>query len=339
MRRFCAFSLAVAATAVLASEAGAQQYSFTVFSDPWDGNTIVTGINDNGDIVGNVVYSEGGNTQFGFVYSNNAFTKIEAPGAANTQVKAISNSGKVVGNYTHYETFREFDSYGFLYDNGSFHDVNVPNPKNAGTFPADINGSGTVAGWYDWGVEDFFGFKYDGSNYNDIYAGWETFVTGITGNGEVVGYYQSEVDRNYGFIHDGAGIRDFTYPGAYDTYIDGVSESGMMVGKYTIPIYDATYDPAYPGSPDMIASGGNFLWDGSDFQMIDFPGTLADVNSSGWIVGSAKGNSGRSVGILGIPIGNNSLNRSAAVPEPATMLLLVGAIAGIFGARRRLAAF
>lgn len=333
MRRFYALTLAIAATGVLVSQSSAQQYSLTVLNDPWVGNTILTGINDRGDIVGNVIDSQYGDPQFGFVYSNNTFTKIEAPGAARTRVSAISNSGKVVGSYSNYETFREFDSYGFIYDNGSFHDVNVPNPMNAGTFPTDINGSGNVAGWYDWGVQDFFGFSYNGNAYNDIYAGWETFVTGMTGNGDIVGYYQPEVDRNYGFIYDGTDIRDFTYPGAYDTYPVGVSESGMILGSYTLPVYDPA---SLSNSPDMVVEGGSFLWDGNGFEKLDIPG-VADVNSNGWIVGNHV-RYDRLVGILAVPAGNGT-NRSTPVPEPATMLLLGGAVAGIFGIRRKIANF
>lgn len=335
MRRFYELTLAIAATGIFVSGASAQQYSLTVLKDPWVGNTMLTGINDRGDIVGNVIDSRYGDPMYGFIYSNNTFTKIQAPGAARTSVSAVNNSGQVVGRYSNYETFREFDSYGFMYQGGAFNAVNVPNPRNAGTFPIDINNSGTIAGWYDWGVEDFFGFSYDGNTYNDIYAGWETFVTGITGNGDIAGFYQPEVDRNSGFIYDGTNIKDFTYPGAYDTYISGVSDSGMILGSYTLPVYD----PMFPDWPDMVVEGGSFLWDGNGFEKLDISGA-ADVNSNGWIVGNyfEYGDPGQAAGILAIPV-VNGVSRSAAVPEPATMLLLVGAIAGILGSRRKIADF
>lgn len=332
MKRSFAFSLAVAATAVFLTEASAQTYSLTVLNDPWVGNTALSGINDRGDIVGNVLDKDGG-PMFGFLYSNNTFTKIQAPGAARTQVSGINNSGKVVGSYSNYETFREFDSFGFIYDNGSFNEVNVPNPWNAGTFAMDINNAGTVAGWYDWGVQDFFGFSYDGKNYKDIYAGWETFATGITGKGEVVGFYQPEIDRNSGFIFDGTGFKDINYPGAYDTYLSGASESGLILGSYTLPVYD----PMYPDWMVSIAGGGNFLWDGTSFAQLDIPGA-ADVNSSGWIVGSTFQNESplQLAGILAIPVDYGAY-RNALVPEPATMLLLGGTIAGVLAARRKIA--
>lgn len=331
MKRFFAFSL-VAATFMFVTEAPAQSYSLTVLNDPWVGNTVLSGINDRGDIVGNVLDQDGG-PMFGFLYSNNTFTKIEAPGAARTQVSGINNSGKVVGSYSNYETFREFDSFGFVYDNGSFHGVNPPNPWNAGTYATDINNSGTIAGWYDWGVEDFYGFSYDGNSYKDIYAGWETFATGITGKGEVVGFYQPEIDRNSGFIYDGTGFKDVNYPGAYDTYLSGASEAGLVVGGYTLPVYD----PMYPDWMVSVTWGGDFLWDGTSFAALDIPNT-ADVNSSGWIVGSQLKNGSplQFAGILAVPLDNGAY-RDAKVPEPATMLLLGGAIAGIVAARRKAA--
>ena len=68
------------------------------------------GLNDQGQIVGQYVDAPG---LHGFLYSAGTFTTIDAPGAANTVLSGINNSGQIVGMVI-------VPTHGFLYSAGTF---------------------------------------------------------------------------------------------------------------------------------------------------------------------------------------------------------------------------
>jgi len=92
-------------------------------------------INDSGLIVGNCPSG-------GFVYNGSSFTIVNDPGGASS-ITGISNSGLLVGEYFASDTD---PGHGFFYNSGIFTDFEIPNASY--TYPADVNDSGIVVGWY-----------------------------------------------------------------------------------------------------------------------------------------------------------------------------------------------
>jgi probable HAF family extracellular repeat protein len=71
---------------------------YATIDDPSGTNTIATGINDAGQIVGQ--YLDSNNVSHGFLYSGGSFTTIDDPlGGAGTRVFGINNAGQISGTY------------------------------------------------------------------------------------------------------------------------------------------------------------------------------------------------------------------------------------------------
>ena len=157
---------------------------YTGFSVPGSFRTLATGINDAGVIVGHYVKTQG-DFATGYVLSSGAYKNIVVPGAFSTAPAAINDSGEIVGaagiagqqgfsgfilKDGVYSTFqanffgekestafvginnlgqilgRTDDGFGFIFDDGVFSLINVPNSMV--TAPTGINDSGQIVGYY-----------------------------------------------------------------------------------------------------------------------------------------------------------------------------------------------
>ena len=108
--------------------------SFTYFDFPGGFNTVLFGINDNGQMVGTYTDAPSGNTH-GFIYSNGNYTAINYPGASQTFTYGINNAGVVVGSGV--------DGM-FLWQNGQFTVIqSSSSPVGYG-----INNNGQITGIY-----------------------------------------------------------------------------------------------------------------------------------------------------------------------------------------------
>jgi len=71
-------------------------------------NTVATGINDAGQIVG---YSYGASGESGFLYYKGKFYPVNCPGALYTQPWGISGNGTIVGSYSDQNNYFGFVEY------------------------------------------------------------------------------------------------------------------------------------------------------------------------------------------------------------------------------------
>ncbi len=73
--------------------------NFTSIDVPGASQSIALGINDRGQIVGEVVLDDGTRIS-GFLLDHQAFTLIDVPGAFSTAIYGINNQGQIAGTYT-----------------------------------------------------------------------------------------------------------------------------------------------------------------------------------------------------------------------------------------------
>jgi len=78
------------------------------------------GINDNGTVVGS--YFTPDNSAHGFIFHNGQWATLDYPHASDTVLVGITNAGKIIGN-----AFKNISITPFLYENGTFKEISVPN--------------------------------------------------------------------------------------------------------------------------------------------------------------------------------------------------------------------
>lgn len=193
------------------------------------------------------------------------FQSFGVPLANSTRALAINDSGQIVGSYlTDGLTWQ-----GFLYQHGNFTTLDFPglNPQNDATFVTDINNLGQVVGNHQ---EAFINnFIYSSGSFTSVDTPYMTTVSGINDHGEMVGYgyylYQGFLD-NKGTI---TSIHACGITGA-----NGINNAGEIVGDCSVT----------KGAPSH-----GFLYTGTQYLTIDFPGALSTsavrINNLGQIVG------------------------------------------------------
>ncbi|HLJ92101.1 MAG TPA: hypothetical protein VKU02_02805, partial [Gemmataceae bacterium] len=100
---------------------GCADYIFTTIDVPGSVQTVASGINDAGQVVG--YYNEAGGgrgSQHGFLLSNGLYTTLDVPGAVVTQAMGLNNVGQIVGSYGD-----AAGTHGFILSGGSYTQLDV----------------------------------------------------------------------------------------------------------------------------------------------------------------------------------------------------------------------
>ncbi|HLJ96691.1 MAG TPA: PEP-CTERM sorting domain-containing protein [Gemmataceae bacterium] len=284
-------------------------YIFTTIDVPGSAQTVATGINDAGQIVG--YYNN-----HGFLLSNGVYTTLDAPGSVGTQAMGINNAGQVVGCYTGVGDAAV--THGFILSGGSYSPLDVPrsfggNYPQISTSATGINESGVVVGTFVYPtstkppVSGAGVFLLSAGVYKDVSEpGGISGAGGINNAGQIVGYA-----GGHGFLLSGGIYTDFAVPGSILTSASGLNNTGQIVGTYEDHV----------GGPDH-----GFLLSGGSYTTIDMPGaSMTDpngINNLGEIVGVYFDAAGREHGFLATP---------APVPEPFTLALLCIGAMGLLG--------
>ena len=138
-------------------------HQITIPGSP-DAVVVANGVNDNGDVVGQFVSSNG---VFGFLLHNGKLTTLSFPGAqAGTNPTGINDQGVIVGSYF---LSSEDPGHGFMWKAGVFSNVNPPD-SDGHSRPSKISNAGDIVGSYATadGVEH--GFSFDNGKYTKIDA-------------------------------------------------------------------------------------------------------------------------------------------------------------------------
>jgi hypothetical protein len=115
-------------------------------------DTAPLAINDSGTVVGSFVGSGTDGSSHGFLYHGGSWARVDYPnGPGNTQLVGISNNNVVVGHFQMLSTY-----ISFMYANGVFKDIFVPNADS--TQVTDISANGIISGntaYSDGSVKEF----------------------------------------------------------------------------------------------------------------------------------------------------------------------------------------
>ena len=206
-------------------------------------STAITGVNDNGDLVGFFTRSDG--TKHGFLWLHtNVVKTLDYPGTSFTTVPmAINKAGAVVGGLWSINSLGTFPEGGWVWKNGAFSNMTL---GTAGCYRCtSVNGvsnNGIIVGeafrndfWTGWLKEstddDFFLYRS-----GDTRATGVNKITDIVGWGtSVSGFFAKHIEWNEG-ANDGVEVQpsfiSVSYPGAGGTFPFALNDGRAIVGTY-----------------------------------------------------------------------------------------------------------
>jgi probable HAF family extracellular repeat protein len=165
------------------------------------GGTAAYGINDAGQVVGNLVSNE---ELKGYLYDGSTHTfvnLIDFPeNAKDSWYFDVNNSGQIAGYYTDAAD----KDHGFVYEAGSYKFIDYSGATNIQV--AGINDAGQVVGDFTDAAGRTHGFVYDAST--DAFTSFDypgaatTAATDINNAGQVVGFYSDVNKRIHAFVLD-----------------------------------------------------------------------------------------------------------------------------------------
>ena len=240
-----------------------------------------------------------------------------------TTVTAINGGGQYVGYYDDSSGI----PHGFISVGGSLQTFDYPQP--GGTLLNGINNNGDVvgvgpSGHFLYSERDLHARGRSSPPDNHSFPFSFTEPNGVNDADDVVGtilttgFQGSQMD---GFLLHNGQYSLLDVPGATETQVYGINDSGVVVGTYI--------------NPDVSIHG--FIYQNGVFTTVDDPdgvegfglgSGLLGINDAGQLAGSYSDDTGNSFGFIATPVA------AVAAPEPGSLALL--SAAGLTLAARRL---
>jgi probable HAF family extracellular repeat protein len=176
---------------------------FTTIAFPKAPQTVATGINDNGDVVGFFVDSAG--TAHGFVYANKKYKQLNVTGATETAAWAIDNAGDITvytgSSYSSGTVYCPCTS--FLFKGKKQIPISDPNASSYGTVVHAVNNKGDIDGtYYASSNTETHGFLLHSGKYYDVEDPNGPSLTradGLNDSLTIDGRYTPSSGGNFGF--------------------------------------------------------------------------------------------------------------------------------------------
>jgi len=199
--------------------------TFSYYDYPGEPETVGTGINDSGLIVG---YGTAGATAVGFSYDGTSFTTIKDGNSSATYAGGVNNAGEIVGGAGSIGATKGFALLGVR-----FKTLKVPG-LNLAVEGTGVNKFGTIVGVVSDATANEHGFLCRGNACQtlDFPGATRTEALGINDAGIVVGYYFSS-NCLCSFAWKNGKFFSFSNPGIAFTGAAGINNLGQVVGAYT----------------------------------------------------------------------------------------------------------
>jgi len=329
-RKLIAIGFIALAVALSIPASASTLYNFTTVNGPGNngGGTTVNGINNNGDVVGFSSDNAATPTLFtNFIRAaDGTVIALSTGGDPLAMANGINTSRTVVGMAS--------NGTAFTLSAGTLTTLPQVNGSTVSETAFGVNDSGLIVGQFtDNATGTTPGFLFNGSAFAILNpTAFATVVNaqGINNNGLVTGFYSSDGVHQHGFFYDfGTGhftlAPDPNIPNLVLTQFLGINDHGLAVGYYQLPdgsqhglLFDtATQSYSFLDDPNAALTGLSIT-------------QITGVNNAGDIAGFyVDANTGVQRGFFATPA-------AVAAPEPATFGLLLGALAPMLVAHRRL---
>jgi len=302
----------------LPATASAVQLSFSTVYYPGSTLTLVKGVNDDGELVGEywtpITGSSAHETNAFYNYGS-TYQNVDRNNSNLNEAWGINNAGIITAggknNVNHYNGYYTAPPY------SSFTAVDFTGSSFSELF--DINNSNIMVGGYSDG-STYHAFMYDLGTQAIIQpivvpGAVNTTAIGINNSNQVVGTYRDSSNVFHGYLFDGAGYTTIDFPAATLTEALGINDLGQIVGYYI----------------DASAMTHGYLYDvfSQAFTTIEIPAVGAydtrvfGINNNGLLVGGYRDASGFHYGFT-----------ATIIPLPSALLLFSSGLAGLLGSVR-----
>lgn len=263
----------------------AKPYTFTRFDVPGAFQTVASGINADGVIVGWYFQGTGcpsapcvvrGLTLNDGVFTTVIYHNAAGTDAAFTQLRGIGPSGEIVGSYR-MAGEPAVNFHGFILTTGGEF-VSVDYPGHTNTIPQRVLPNGTILGCYHDNDQmgTMHGMLRDKDGFSAIDRATTMHNGGTPSGHRITGLFTDNTGKGRAYVLEGEEFTPFDAPNSVFTAAWDMSPSGTIVGLFQ----DAA----------LLTHG--FVLERGQFSTINYPGSaytdVFGINASGDIVGKFR---------------------------------------------------
>ena len=251
------------------------QYKFIKIPVPNTSYAVADGINNARVVTG--YYADSSSNYHGFVWQNGVLETVNYPGAQNTLLYGINNQGVAIGYYgdgttNHAVTYTiSTATWTSLPDIPDYSQNDAYCINDLGFAVGNAYEGSSSAAWiWDPKAASYSMFAVPGA------AESTTSPSCLNNKNQVAGYYADSNGVYHGFLKEYGTYATIDFPGAADSFLDGINDAGIIQGQ----IIDAS------GAADgFVASPGGV------FTEVNYPGAAATaivgINDRGDLCGAA----------------------------------------------------